>query len=248
MFFALSDGEKFPSLLYLRKSMQEKTLSIFVDESGVLQQSDDSSRFYVLTLVFHDQSKPILDLEKELVDRVRRMGIERMCFHAGPVIRQTDEFSILNWEVRNKIFAAMMGFARKADFCYHCLVVDKFYTNTSEQIVARLEMQFNDFWQSRDGLREYEKIKVYYDCGQAKITNLLHRIFSPGFIPPVEFVQGVRPSSYRMFQLADMICSLRLIEERFKIGLPMTPSEYRFFGADRKFKRDILRRIKIKEI
>lgn len=228
--------------------MSGSTLSVFVDESGVLQQPDCSSRFYILTLVFHDQSKTIESLERELVDRVRLAGIERMCFHAGPVIRQTDEFSILSWEVRNKIFSAMMGFARKADYSYHCLVVDKTFVNTSEQIVDKLEDQFNEFWSEHPEFRGYEKIKVYYDCGQSKITNLLHRIFSPGFLPPVEFAQGVRPSGYRMFQLADMICSLRLIEERFKIGLSMTPSEYKFFGAVRKFKREILRRIKSKEI
>ena len=228
--------------------MREKILSVFVDESGVLQQPDDSSRFYILTLVFHDQTKSIVSIEREFVERVRLAGVERMCFHAGPIIRQTDEFAILSWEIRSKIFAAMMGFARKADFAYHCLVVDKAFANTSEQIVERLEKQFNEFWEAHQELKAYEKIKVYYDCGQVKITNLLHRIFSPGFLPPVEFAQGVRPQKYRMFQLADMICSLRLIEERFKTGLPMTPSEFRFFGADRNFKRVILKRIKAKEI
>ena len=36
--------------------MNNKTLSIFVDESGILSEQDGSSRFYVLTLVLHDQS------------------------------------------------------------------------------------------------------------------------------------------------------------------------------------------------
>ena len=96
--------------------MSKRMLSVFVDESGVLHQSDTSSRFYLLTMVFHDQSQEIDTLSTDLDACVRRLGIERMCFHAGPIIRQTDDFAILSWELRAKIFSLMMGFVRKAKF------------------------------------------------------------------------------------------------------------------------------------
>ena len=174
--------------------MSKRILSVFADESGVLHQTDTSSRFYLLTMVFHDQSSAVNTLADEFDTCVSRLGIERMCFHAGPIIRQTDEFTILSWEIRSKIFAHMMGFVRKADFTYHTFVVDKKFVNSSEQIVNEIERQFALFWCTHPELRKFDGIKVYYDCGQAPITNLLHRIFSPGFLPPVEFAQGVRPA------------------------------------------------------
>ena len=64
----------------------------------------------------------------------------------------------------------------------------------------------------------------------------------------VEFKLGVKPSRYRLFQLADLVCTLHLIELRLAHGIPMTPSEMRFFGGPRDFKRNVLRRIKAKEI
>ena len=64
----------------------------------------------------------------------------------------------------------------------------------------------------------------------------------------VEFVQNVRPAKYRLFQLADLVCSLKLIELRLASGGTMTESEYTFFGDPKAFKHNILRRIKRKEI
>ena len=227
--------------------MNTRTLSVFVDESGVLHQSDDSSRFYLLTLVFHNQSNAIDTLADEFDASIRRLGIERMCFHAGPIIRQTDDFAILSWEFRAKIFSLMMGFVRKADFSYHTFIVDKKFANSSEQIVNEIERQFSTFWSCHPELREFDGIKVCYDCGQAPITNLLHRIFSPSFLPPVEFAQGVKPAQYKLFQVADLICSIILIEQKFAHQLAMSPSEHKFFGGPRNFKKNILRRIKAKE-
>ena len=52
----------------------------------------------------------------------------------------------------------------------------------------------------------------------------------------------------RLFQLADLVCTLHLIELRLLNGLPMTLSEMRFFGGPRNFKRNVLKKIKTKEI
>jgi hypothetical protein len=51
-----------------------------------------------------------------------------------------------------------------------------------------------------------------------------------------------------LFQLADLVCSLKLIELRLASGGTMTESEYIFFGGPKAFKHNILRRIKRKEI
>ena len=36
--------------------MNDNTLSVFVDESGILNESDASSRYYIIAFVLHDQS------------------------------------------------------------------------------------------------------------------------------------------------------------------------------------------------
>ena len=51
-----------------------------------------------------------------------------------------------------------------------------------------------------------------------------------------------------MLQVADFICTVKLIGLRLKAGLPLNISEQRFFGSPRTFERNVLRKIKPKEI
>ena len=50
-----------------------------------------------------------------------------------------------------------------------------------------------------------------------------------------EFAQAVTPDRYKLFQLADMIATLKLVETKLAHGDPMTESEYKFFGGPRNF-------------
>ncbi len=46
----------------------------------------------------------------------------------------------------------------------------------------------------------------------------------------------------------DFICTMRLIELRLESGQPLNRAETRFFGGLRDFKRNVLRKMKTKEI
>ena len=62
-------------------------VSVFVDASGSFDSQRSPSRYYLVTLVFHDQSKSV---ECEIVDlenALERLGMPRdHCVHAGPCI------------------------------------------------------------------------------------------------------------------------------------------------------------------
>ena len=122
--------------------MSNKILSVFVDESRILSEQDCSSRFYILTLVLHDQSFGIEHQVESLNRDLDSVGIANLCFHAAPIIRANGSFEFMNWDLRRKIFSRMMGFVRSVDFKYHCLVVDKKFINTSDQIISKLEPDF----------------------------------------------------------------------------------------------------------
>ena len=92
-------------------------------------------------MVLHDQSLGIENQVASLNRDLDSVGIANLCFHAAPIIRANGSFEFMNWDLRRKIFSRMMGFVRAVDFKYHCLVVDKKYVNTSDQIVAKLESQ-----------------------------------------------------------------------------------------------------------
>lgn len=229
--------------------MQKKTLSVFVDESGRFQHPDVTSRFYIVGLVLHDQSVEIGEQVSSLDCDWQRMGLANFCFHAGPLIRGEKGYKFMMREQRTAIFARMMRFARQMPFSYHCLLVDKKFVVSVRQIVRELQIQLSEFLDSETfDSDDFEVVKVYYDCGQSPITNLLHDTFEARLGKRVVFAQAVRPERYKIFQLADLICTIRLIEAKLAVGEPMTVDETRFFRGPRIFKHDILRGIKRHEI
>ena len=229
--------------------MTDVTLSIFVDESGRFQFPDATSPYYIVSLVLHDQRKPIDDLVVELDRHFAEMRLSNVCFHAGPLIRQKNAFAILDWSFRVKIFRRMLAFAHKLDFNYHCLVVEKRFVDSKEQLIKRLDRDLAAFFDDLSVTHpEYNRIKVYYDCGQTPVTNILLSAIKSRAGLVVDFAQAVTPDRYKLFQLADMVATLKLVELKLSHGEPMTNSEFKFFGGPRKFKNNYLRFVKAKEI
>ena len=237
------------SLFFILKAMNDVTLSVFVDESGNFKLPNRESRFYIIGMVIHDQS---IDISSEIARLERsdyEIGLEGHCFHAGPLIRREKNYSMLSRQLRGRIFSRMMAFARKVEYKYHCLSVDKLYINTTDQMVERLKASLIEFITAHnDVLSTVGRVKIYYDGGQAPVTRLLHQAFETYLSCVVEFATDVKPSRYRLFQLADLICTLHLLELKLSAHIPFSRSEQQFFGGPRMFRHNILRYIKAKEI
>ena len=107
--------------------MDETTLSVFVDESGRFLHPDPASRFYIVGTVFHDQRVDISKLIEDFDRSIAELGLDReaFVFHAGPLIRKEKGYEYLTRKMRGRIYRRMVTFARKVDFKYHCLCVDK---------------------------------------------------------------------------------------------------------------------------
>ena len=88
-------------------------LSCFVDESGDFGEYEKHSPYYLLTLVFHDQSESIyLDnfsiLDKNLQKYFPEEGNTKV--HAGPIIRREYEFQNISLDDRRHIINALLTF------------------------------------------------------------------------------------------------------------------------------------------
>lgn len=218
---------------------QKKTFSMFVDESGRFLHPDSASRFYIVGMVFHDQGNDISQAVADFDRSIGGLGLDpdAFVFHAGPLIRREKGYEFLSRHHRGRIYSRMMAFARRIDFKWHCLCVDKKFIDSSLQIVSKLQSQLDEFIDSHKSMLDgIDRLKVYYDCGQSPITKILHKSFTE-LGEKVEFASGVQPRRYRLFQLADLICTLNLVAAKIKAGEPLTDSEYRFFGGRAAFRR-----------
>ena len=73
------------AIFLIRLIMSEKTLSIFVDESGNFGYPDKVSHYYVIGLVLHNQDASIQSAVADLDLALRDMHISHHCIHAGPM-------------------------------------------------------------------------------------------------------------------------------------------------------------------
>ena len=223
-----------------------KEISVFVDESGSFEPDEESSRFYLVCLVFHDQSFSISTLVENLELFLEQAGLGRNhCIHVGPLIRREDEYAQFQREERQMIFRRMMAFVRKSDISYRCFLIDKHFNDSDSAVHDKLLQEVIRFLIGySDVLNSYDKLKVYYDNGQSQVKALLQEAFAM-FSAKTEFVNSVKPENYRLFQAADLLCSIELAAAKIEQN-GLSVSENRFFGSPRDFKRDILKQARSK--
>lgn len=216
----------------MANQMSETDISVFVDESGTFDSDKDSSRFYLICLVLHDQRESIARDVVALEDSLAAIGLEREhCIHAGPLIRRELGYANMNRDDRRRIMSRMMAFVRRAPYSYKCFALDKKFVSADAAIHDFLLQHIVRFLiDNADMLNGYDRIKVYYDNGQRQIKDLLMEAFSI-FSAKTLFVSDVHPESYRLFQVADMLCMLELIRHRLLAGGRLTRSEYDFFNG-----------------
>ena len=87
-------------------------------------------------------------------------------------------------------------------------------------------------------------MKVYYDNGQIEVTKILSSVFN-ALLDHVEF-RKVFPSDYRLFQVADLVCTLQLLELKDKKH-ELSQSEKLFFSDERTLRKNYLKVLKSKK-
>ena len=82
------------------------------------------------------------------------------------------------------------------------------------------------------------RIIVYYDNGQVELNKVLASVFTV-MLPQSEF-RKVIPADYRLFQVADLFCTLELICLKNQRHI-MSKSEEAFFGSMRDMQKNYLK-------
>ena len=202
-------------------------LSVFVDESGDFGEYDYHAPYYIISLVFHNQSNDIQFDLSHFNDELAYLNLSNHCVHAGPIIRSEEEYKGMSLDERRKILKKLMAFIRHIDISYKTIYIEKKHIKDSIEATGKLSKQ------------------IYYDNGQVEVTRVLSSVFN-ALLENVEF-RKVIPSQYRLFQVADLICTLKLTELKLE-NHTLSKSEKAFFEDERTLKKNYLKPIKKKEL
>lgn len=215
-------------------------LHVFLDESGDLGFKNDSSARFILSFVFHDTCD-------DIGENLRR--IEQLDYvHVGPLIRNEEFYKDKTLEERIKIFRKFFAFFVGLPIKCKSFIYDKGrFANSRESLEKRIRDDlsgffsvFNPYFSSSDS------VAIYYDRGLRAMGKILEEVLdSSGLI--YSFKEGVKADHYRLFQVADLITFVKLLDD--KLGNEgMSSSESRFFEKPRRFKKYYVKGVEKKEI
>lgn len=217
-------------------------LSIFVDESGDFGSYEAHAPFYLFTLVFHEQNNSIQDQIAHLEQGLTDIGFDtKHCFHAGPIIRREQDYQYLSVTERRKCLNRIVSFAKSCTISYITFAVEKKHMHDSLELTVALSKQLSAFVREEYAFfMKFDRIVVHYDNGQIELSKLLASVFAI-LLPQAEF-RKVIPTDYRLFQVADLFCTLELICLKDEHHI-LSKSEQSFFGSMRDMRKNYMKPI-----
>lgn len=221
--------------------MANKVLSCFIDESGDFGEYDSHSPFYMVSIVLHEQSHSIQSQINGMEEYLSSLGYPHHALHAGPLIRRESVYENMLMEERKKLFNLLFNFTRKLPVHFICSKVKKAECPDADKLEAKLTKELTkELRRCEEYFRSFDQIIIYYDNGQKPVKRILNVIFNSLF-SDVE-VRKVSPADYKLFQVADLICTLELINEKTHSGA-FSNTENEFFLSPREFKKEYWRKI-----
>lgn len=222
-----------------------KELSIFIDESGDFGVYNHHSPYYIITMVFHDQNSDIQPAVEKLNRELSFLGLDNLCIHTGPIIRREEVYEYMTVHDRRRVFNKMVAFIRQADIRYKCFYIDKKHISDVVEATGRLSRQISQFVREHyEEFLSFDDVKIYYDNGQVEVSKILSSVFNA--LLPNPIFRKVMPSDYKLFQAADLFCTMFLIELKLNSGI-LSKSEDMFFGNNRDLKKNYLKPLRKKE-
>ena len=228
-----------------------KELSIFVDESGDFGKYSSHSPYYVISMVLHDQSIDISQNIKILDAELKKLKVQDFCIHTAPLVRKEESYCNMEANERRSILTKLYYFSLKIDIRFKTFVYEK--KNFKESLLIgpnKLENQIiediNNFLLSNKRyFAKYDRIVLYYDNGQKNIKQILDTVMKTNFDKFDS--RKILPKDYKLFQVADLLCTLELIKNKIETK-NLSKSEKLIFHNKKEFKKDFINKLWKKNI
>lgn len=203
-----------------------KELSIFVDESGDFGRVDNSSPYYLVTLVFHSQAD---DISAQLVKLNKELK-ENDCpkyIHTGPIIRRETPYQNMTIDERRSLLYKMRMFFLHLPVKHTTIKINRREANDKFALTAQISKKLKAYITEHFGFfSSVDKVIVYYDNGQQELNIIL---------------------KYRLLQTADYVCSIELLSVKYE-EKRLSKTEQAFFYKPQELKKTFIKSVKSKEL
>lgn len=222
-----------------------KELSIFVDESG---DRVGLSKYYLLTLVMHNQSMSIADKITKYENSLAQKNLPNMPFHSEPLLNGRGDYRNLSIEARKKLFYSFNVLAQRLPISYKSFVYKRCEFMDPDILSVRMKRDISNLlFENLEFFQQFDEVKVYYDNGQDIVKRALDESF--GFVLSAGVVRRRKTSmtDYRLEQVADYFCTIELAALKYE-AREDGATYNKFFGGVGTFKKNWLKQARRKLI
>lgn len=221
-------------------------LSIFVDESGDFGEFDPQAPYYIVTMIFHNQRDSIQENLDKLNEKIVLLtNNPNVVLHAAPLIRRENIFFQYTPNVRRSLFSSLFFFTLKAPIQYKTFVFEKRPGEDVLSLEGRMSKEISLFLRENlDYFQSFEDVIQYYDNGQHELNRILNFALSAEL--STYSYRKVLPKDYKLFQSADLICTLKLLNLKCEQG-KLSKSEELFFHSIRDLRKQFIKPIEKKK-
>ena len=169
-------------------------------------------------MVFHDQKNDIKPAVEKLNRELSFLGLENLCIHTRPIIRKEEVYTEMDVIERRRIFNKMVAFIRQIDIRYKCFYIEKRHHEDVVEATGILSKCISQFVKDHyEEFLSFDDVKIYYDNGQVEVSKILSSVFN--VLLPKPFFRRVMPAEYKLFQAADLLCTLELVRLKLENNL-----------------------------
>ena len=235
---------RFPRLFsYWRERLNE--LSLFIDESGSDGLKD---RYYLLTLVLHEQNVRIVDGIRHYERALTQKGLPDIPFHASPLLNGHDDYRDMSLAERKRLLSAFRVFFRHMPVRYACISLKVRDYGDVDAVTATMRRRLVDLlFDELAYFQQFDAVKIYYDNGQHSLAEAIHEAMDYAFAKGVVVYREAIPADYRLSQVADYICTIELTALKYA-DKAITRTDEKFFGSWSQFKKGPLKEVRAKRI
>ena len=222
-----------------------RELSVMVDESGGEQ---GNSKYYLLTLVFHDQAD---DIEERLGSYERSLadaGLPNYPFHASPLMNGHDDYESCDAATRKVLLSKFNVFVQRLPIRYKTFCYRRSELGDRDAHSTRMRRDISTFlFEHLDYFQQFDKVKVYYDDGQQIVSEALHASIEFALAKEATLFKRGTYGQYRLLQAADYLCAIELAAVKYEAH-EETSTDLKFFGGVGNFKKNWLKQARRKRI
>lgn len=197
-------------------------------------------------MVFHDQSEDIADVLEHRRRGLLSNGLEDVPFHAGPLMNGHDQFEGMSLERRKAYFSLFFMDLQHLPVKYHTFLYKRSEFADKDVLSSRMRRDVTTFlFDNLEFFQSFAKVKVYYDDGQQIVARALHAAIEYVLATDSFLYRKSKSSDYILAQAADFLCTIEVVARKFE-NRETSRIEEKFFGKERNFRRNYLKKIRRK--